>query len=472
MEQRFGVLSCSLAFPDLEPTLTSVLTPAGRAGARPTEPADHMILPLRSTKEVWAFDWFDLDVPIQFGSMFILPTCLYVVQRHTRMLLGHEFVRELDQRRVELFLHRAFQEKGAPDELLVPDLDEWDETVWQSISKEYQCQINLVDIEPTEEEAREEESIESQLSNLIAGPAESLLASHGATFVAQGLVKTVKHTRSREKQRALLAKALELSENLPEALLELADLDLQEGNLDEAAESFAKAAVAAAPFHVQGQPTYFLKARHGCLLAAWQKGELNDAIAIGEELLFADPTDHSGVRFLVPLLQLSLNQVEAANEFFTWYRQSYPDDLEDPGFYFGWALTLCEFDDEPSAIERYKRGMLQNIYLAPLLLDLPEPSPELWQHNERGDYSYAVEFVDSFGAIWERDAAATRFLRELYVSMSAQLDALIDVRRQMAELQDNRYEPQHRQIWDKLLAEEQRQMARWGLTPRGKSFEF
>lgn len=424
-----------------------------------------MILPLRSTKEIWAFDWFDLDVPIQFGPMFILPTCLYVVHRHTRMLLGHEFVRELDQRRVELFLHHVFQERGAPDELLVPDLDEWDEAVWQGISREYECQINLVDAEATEEEAQEVESIESQLSNLIAGPAESLLASHGAIFVAQGLVKTVKHTRSRDKQRALLAKALELSENLPEALIELADLDLQDGNLDDATEGFTKAAIAAAPFHVQGEPSYFLKARHGRLLAAWQKGELNEAIAIGEELLFADPTDHSGVRFLVPLLQLSLNQIEAANEFFTWYRQSYPDDLEDPGFYFGWALTLCEFDDEPGAIERYKRGMFQNIYLAPMLLDLPEPSPDLWQHNERGDYSYAVEFVDSFGAIWERDAAATRFLRELYVSLSAQLDALLDVRRQMAELQDNRYEPNHRQIWDKLLAEEQRQIAKWGLTP-------
>src|SRR5215468_11854583 len=165
-----------------------------------------MILPLRSTREVWTFNWFDLDVPIQFGSMFILPTCLYVVQRDTRMLLGHEFVRELDQRRVELFLHRAFQEKGAPDELLVPDLDEWDEAVWQSISREYQCQINLVDVEPTEEESREEESIESQLSNLIAGSAENLLATHGEAFIAQGLVKAVHHTRSREKRRALLAR--------------------------------------------------------------------------------------------------------------------------------------------------------------------------------------------------------------------------------------------------------------------------
>src|ERR1700737_2452079 len=147
-----------------------------------------MILPLRSTREVWMFDWFDLDVPIQFGSMFVLPTCLYVAHRHTRILLGHEFVRELDQRRVELFLHRIFQEKGSPDELLVPDLDEWDEIVWQGLSREYQCQINLIDIESNEVETSEEEGIESQLSNLVAGPAESLLASHGAKFIAQGLV--------------------------------------------------------------------------------------------------------------------------------------------------------------------------------------------------------------------------------------------------------------------------------------------
>ena len=422
-----------------------------------------MILPLRSTREVWAFDWFDLDVPIQFGSMFILPTCLYLVHRHTRMLLGHEFVRELDQRRVELFLHRAFQEKGAPDELLVPDVDEWDETVWRSFSKEYQCRINLVDTESSELDPSEEDALESQLSNLIVGPAENLLTTHGAAFVAQGLVKAVKHTRSRDKQRALLAKALDLSENLPEALVELADLDFQEGNLDEAAEAFAKAADIAGPSHIQGQPGCYLRAQHGRLIVAWQKGELNDAISIGEELLFTDPADHSGVRFIVPLLQLSLGQLEAANEFFAWYRQSYPGDLEDPGLMFGWGLTLFEFDEEANAIERYKRGMLQNLYLAPLLLDLPEPSPELWQHHQRGDYGYAIEFVDSFGVIWERDAGATRFLRELYVSLLPQLDILIDVRRQMAEIQDNRYEPNHRKIWDELVAEEQRQITRWGL---------
>jgi hypothetical protein len=89
-----------------------------------------------------------------------------------------------------------------------------------------------------------------------------------------------------------------------------------------------------------------------------------------------------------------------------------------------------------------------------MLLDLPEPAPDLWQYHERGDYSYAIEFVDSFGAIWERDASASRFLRELYAGIQPQLDALIDIRRQMADLQDNRYEPNHRVIWDELLAKE------------------
>ncbi|MBV9390818.1 MAG: hypothetical protein JOY96_02895 [Verrucomicrobia bacterium] len=419
-----------------------------------------MILPLRSTREIWSFDWFDLDVPVQFGSVFILPTCLYVIQKHTRTLVAHEFIRELDQRRVEVFLHRLFQDKGAPDEILVPDFEDWDDAVWQNLSREYQCEINIVEVEATEENIRIEENIESQLSSLVVGSAETLIENHGKSAVAQGLVKATKHMRSREKQRALLVKALELAESFADALIEIADLDLQDGLVDEAAEGFEKAAEAALPFHLEGQVTVFLRAQHGRLLTCWQKGELNQAIQIGEELLFSHPTDHFGVRFLVPLLQLSLQQFDNANEFYTWYQQTYSGDLEDAGFNFGWGLTLYEFDDEGSAIEKYKRGMVANLFIAPLLLDLPEPAPDIWQHNDRGDLNYALEFVDSFGTVWERDAAATRFLRELYVKMLPNLDSIVDVRRKMFELQDNRYEPNHRQIWENLLAEEQRLLAR------------
>ena len=43
--------------------------------------------------------------------------------------------------------------------------------------------------------------------------------------------------------------------------------------------------------------------------------------------------------------------------------------------------------------------------------------------------------------------ARPAFFGELYVSLLLELDGLIEVRHQMAELQDNRYEPEHRKIW-------------------------
>jgi tetratricopeptide (TPR) repeat protein len=415
-----------------------------------------MILPLRSTRDVWTIDWFDLDVPVQFGELFILPTCLYIVQRDSRMLIGHEFVRELDQRRVEMFMHRLFEERGAPDELLIPDREEWDEQVWQALSREYDCHINLIDIEESEDSVESDAEVESQLNNLIAGSAGNVIAAYGPSFVAQGLVRAVKHTRSREKKRANLSKALELQPEFPDALLELADLDLQEGNLEQAMEGFEKAARGAEPLHVPGQPGIYTRALYGSLLAAWHQGDLTSAVAIAEESLSVNPMDHHGIRFLLPLFYLMLHQSEAAAEFYARYQKAFPDDLEDPGFLFGWGLSLFEADDESGAATKLQAAMLQNIYIAPLLLDLPEPSPDLWQHHDRGELSYALEFVDSFGSLWERDAAAARFLRETYTEMLPRLQRLIEIRSRMAEIQDQRYEPDHKRIWEELLAAERR----------------
>jgi plasmid stability protein len=420
-----------------------------------------MIQPLRATKEIWSVNWFDLNVPIQFGSLFILPTCLYVVHRHSAMLIGHEFVREMDQRRAEFLLHRLFQEKGVPDELQIPDFEEWDESIWQNLSREYHCEINLVDIEHGESTEEEQDPVQAQISGLIAGSAKNLLLTQGPGFLAQGLVRAVKHVRSVEKKRALLTKALELVEDLPEALIELADLELQEGNIDSAAEKFCAAAKVAAPFHVPGESSYYLRAQHGRILTAWQKGDLTQAIAIGEDTILENPTDHSGIRFLLPLLQLLAGHTEQAREFFDWYAQKFVDDLQDPGFCFGWGLALFDSDEEKSSALRYRRGIRQNLYLAPLLLDLPEPSPEIWQHNERGDLQYAADFVNSFGVLWERDAAASRFLREVYLEEVPHLEQLIAVRQKMADFQDQRYEPKHRELWQSFLDQEKALLERW-----------
>ena len=423
-----------------------------------------MIQPLRATRETWRVDWFDLDMPIQFGPMFILPTCIYVVHRYTGMLVGHEFVRELDQRRAEVLVHHLFQEKGIPDEIQIPDLEEWDESIWQGLSREYHCEVQLVDSDRGESEASEQEAIRQRLDAMISGPAQALFASLGPKSVAEGLIQAVKHVRSIDKKKALIGKALELADDLPEAQVELADLELQDGNLESAAELFAKAAANSSAFHVTGELSCYVRAQHGQLLTAWQRGDLGRAIRIGERLIAGNPTDHSGVRFLLPLLQLLVGQLDEAHDFFTRYQQNYHNDIEDPGFHFGWALTLVDRDEEREAAEKYRRAMIQNLYLAPLLLDVPEPAPDIWQHNDRGDLQYAIDFLNSFGVLWERDAATVRFLREVYTDAIPFLDQLIALRRKMAEFQDHRYEPRHREIWQELVAQEQN-LVRGGGTP-------
>ena len=420
-----------------------------------------MIQPLRATRETWRVDWFDVDLPIPFGSMFILPTCIYVIHRHTGMLVGHEFIRELDQRRAEVLIHRLFQERGIPDEIQIPDLDEWDESVWQGLSREYHCEVQLVDNDRGETDPPQQEAVRQRLDSLIAGSAQTLLASLGPKVIAQGLVQALKHVRSIDKKRALLSKALELAEDLPEAQVELADLELQDGDIDAAAERFAKAAADSAAFHQPGESSCYIRALHGQLLTAWQRGDLLQAIQMGEHLLQRNPIDHPGVRFLIPLLQLLAGQIDEAQEFFTWYQQTYPNDLEDPGFQFGWALSLVDRDEEKAAAEKYRRGMIQNLYLAPLLLDVPEPAPDIWQHNDRGDIQYAVDFLNSFGTIWERDAAAVRFLREVYTEATPFLEQLLALRRKMAEFQDHRYEPKHRENWQQLIEQEQALVKSW-----------
>jgi tetratricopeptide (TPR) repeat protein len=322
-----------------------------------------------------------------------------------------------------------------------------------------------VDIEQeVQSEAEEEDPIQLQISGLIANSAQNLLMTQGPGFLAQGLVRAVKHVRSAEKKRALLSKALELAEDLPEALVELADLELQEGNIDSAAEKFSAAAELAAPFHRPGEASYYVRAQHGRILTAWQKGDFPQAIAIGEQTILENPTDHSGIRFLLPLLQLSAGQTEQAKEFFDWYAQRFVDDLEDPGFCFGWGLALFDSDEEKKSAFQYRRGMAQNLYLAPLLLDLPEPSPEIWQHNERGDMQYAADFVNSFGVLWERDAAAARFLREVYSEQIPSLEQLISLRQTMADFQDQRYELKHRELWQNFLDQEKALLERWEKT--------
>src|SRR5258708_11989715 len=109
------------------------------------------------------------------------------------------------------------------------------------------------------------------------GSGARLLGLLGTKIIAQGLVQALKHVRSIDKKRALLAKALELVEDLPEALVELAELELQDGDIDAAAERFTKAAADSAAFHQPGESGCYIRDLYGQLLPAWQRSQFLQA---------------------------------------------------------------------------------------------------------------------------------------------------------------------------------------------------
>ncbi len=182
-------------------------------------------------------------------------------------------------------------------------------------------------------------------------------------------------------------------------------------------------------------------------MTAWQRGGPCCKVSRpdGRTSSSAQSGGSSRCSFSSPTIaKLLSGQIDEAQDFFSWYQETYPNDLEDPGFQFGWALSLADRDEEKAAVGKYRRGMIQNLYLAPLLLDVPEPAPDIWQHNDRGDIQYAVDFLNSFGAIWDpRRCGCPVPPGRCTQKRPPFLDQLIVLRRKMAEFQDHRYEPKN-----------------------------
>ncbi len=103
---------------------------------------------------------------------------------------------------------------------------------------------------------------------MIAGSAQTLLASLGPKIIAQATGPSTETCPiSIDKKRATTRQSLGAGiEDLPEALVELADsAELQDGDVDAAAEKFAKAAADSAGFHTPGESSCYIRALHGQL---------------------------------------------------------------------------------------------------------------------------------------------------------------------------------------------------------------
>lgn len=417
-----------------------------------------MIQPLKSTKTTWFVYWVDLEEPVPAGPDYFLPTLLIVCDQNGAPLASPEILEELDQIRVENYLIRLFEKIGTPDRVTICVSDDWDDEAWKTFSRENEVDIRFqrFDNSGPEELRALARTVVLKFSREGNPPRSK--------DVAKGLVNTALRVRSPGKKMALLRTALDRDADCSTARVELADVEFQHGNWKACLAAYDEVVARELPTWQARHPEWWtaretrplLRALYGRAMTLWHQGRHADAAAQFEQLLDLNARDNQGVRFFIPLLHLLADDQEAATEAFAFYEKEFPQDYAEPALMFGWGLSLSLDGDETGTREKYRRAILKNIYIAPMLLEEPEPPRGLWHPNDRAEPNYASEFIDSYAVLWDREAGALRLLREAWEEAKPRVTEIITLREKMADFQDQRYEPDYKKYWQNLVAQDER----------------
>jgi tetratricopeptide (TPR) repeat protein len=428
-----------------------------------------MIQPLDTARNIWRLLWFDLDEPVpriapvlaesknananQGETEYYLPTCMLVTTASGKPICPPEILEELDQPRAEQLLGRLFEEHGIPDRLTIAESSDWDTEAWRSFALD--CRVELAFGTFPAAKPGELRQAARRIAQRLSGE-----TFHSPAAVARGLVATANRLRSMEKKVAYLRKAIEQDAACAVARIELADTDYQAGRWNESRRGYREVIEREQRRWHDETPEWwsdletrpYLRALYGHAMTEWQQGRFSQTATDLHRLLTLNPIDNQGVRFLIPLVHLLEDNYTEALLSMERYEHNYPDDYCEPAMLFGKGLLQWHAGKEEISREAYLAAMLKNIYIAPLLVDYPLPPIDIWHPNDRSEFSYAQDFMQSYSTLWDRDPAALRFVREILTEFSPQVEAIISHRRQMNELQDQRYDRNFKVRWKTMTA--------------------
>ena len=422
-----------------------------------------MIQPLDSARNSWRLLWIDLEEPVpapaQSGEAgtgdYCLPTCLLVTTASGKPLCPPEILEELDQPRAEQLLGRLFDEHGTPDRLTIAESSDWDTEAWRSFAID--CRIEIAFGAFPEAKPGELVQVSHRIAQRLRG--ESF---HSPGAIARGLVATARRLRSPERKSAHLRKAIEQDAECVLARIELADADYQSARWNEARRGYQEVTEreerrwrGETPEWWEDHETRpYMRALYGRAMTEWHQGRFAETAKDLEKLLNLNPRDNQGVRFLIPLVHLLGDDDAKALKSLEEYDRNYPDDYCEPSLLFGKGLALWRLGNDEPACAAYRAAMLQNLYITPMLLDLPTPSADIWHPNDRSEIGYAQDFMQSYAILWDREPAATRFISELHVEVAPEIEKILTLRRTMADWQDQRYDRDFKARWKAMIEQD------------------
>ncbi len=420
-----------------------------------------MIQALKVPKNIWYLYWIDLEesVPAPVGKDWFIPTLVVICDRTGTPVAPPEIMEELDQTRIETTLYKIFDKTPPPDHLTIPESPDWDHEAWKEFSTECKLEIRF---QPGDKSAPDDLKHVTRMVVLQADRGDKTPPS--PREVAWGLTRTALRVRSQSKRLSLLNLALAKDPDCSVARIELADMEFQSANWKACREAYEEIIQREGErrndpstlWWIDKDTRPYLRAIYGRAMTDWHLSRFAEA-AIGlEDLLACNPSDNQGTRFLIPMLHLLAESAEKASLYFKNYADTYPRDFKEPSFLFGWAITASLEGQEALAREKYIEGILRNIYIAPMLLELDEPSRSTWFPGDRAEPNYASEFTQSYALLWDREPGALRILREVYQEMLPRLVKIVQHRELMTDFQDQRYAPDFKAKWQDFVTEEER----------------
>jgi tetratricopeptide (TPR) repeat protein len=418
-----------------------------------------MIQALKTPRNTWHLHWLDLEEAVPSGADWFLPTLVVICDRTGAPIAPPELMEELDQAKIENLLYRILDKTPPPDQLLVPQNEDWVEEDWRAFSAESKINIRFT---PSAKAVSEELQAVTSLLVLRNGRPEQ--ATPPPREVAAGLVRTALRLRSPSKKLTHLKLALEKNPDCSAARIELADMEFSAGNWKSCGDAYDEIIRREAELRNQPDTVWwkdhatrpYLRAIYGRAMTNWHLGRFTEACGDLEDLLACNPMDNQGVRFFIPMLHLLAEAPDKAAKFFARYEQDYPSDFKEPSFIFGWALSCSLESREMEAREKYIEAMLRNIFIAPMLLETAEPPKNLWFPHDRAEPAYAADFIQSYAVLWDREPGALRLLREVWQEIQPRIEKIIRQREVMLDLQDQRYDPDFKTKWQNLSGEEEK----------------
>lgn len=418
-----------------------------------------MIQALKSPGNFWHLHLLFLEEPVPMNDDWVLPVLAVVCDRAGAPLAPPELMEEPDQPRIENMVYRILDKQAAPEQLHIPRNDEWDEEAWREFSEE-----SKLDLRFTTPQKSVAEELRAVTRLLVVKAGRVGEASPLPRDVAAGLVRSALRLRSPSRKEAHLQTALELDPENAQARVELADIDYNKGNWKACMDGYVEVVRRESGLRENPATVWwadratrpYLRALYGQAMTEWHLGRFADASAILEDLLSCNSRDNQGVRFLIPMLHLLAESPEKASGYFTRYVEAFPRDYKEPSFVFGWAFSLSLEGREAEARAKYREGILRNLHIAPMLLELPEPKRNVWYPNDRAEPAYASDFISSYATLWDREPSSLRILREEWQEAASCVEKIVAHRAVMLDFQDQRYEPDFKAKWQALVDEDER----------------